>query len=301
MLNIAMNPDNNNPQTGASNLQKLEEDLQNLTKEAASTTQPAVAAPVAPLQEQPVAVPPPPTTAPFQPVEMPPVPTNIPVDNGKKGISVMTIAMVLLIIAVVVAVGYMAYTKFMVPTTPSVQTTVPTELPTIIPALDVTANWQVFNNSEWGITFKYPSTWSKLTNQGGEFLSIDPDTKITLRLDNSSIPSILETSAFSTTIGQQIGDASESAKIADITAGGNPAVLISLDHTHDTQDVPSYSYVYIVKNGKSFTSFDFSVDDPDSMTKILNNKNVFDQILSTLQFANATPSASSTPSATITP
>jgi hypothetical protein len=106
MLNINMNGDNNNPQPGGQNIQKLEEDLKNLTKEAASTVQPTVDVPVAPVQEQPTAAP---------PIEIPPAPVNIPVDNGKKGISIMAIAVALLMTAIVVVVGYVAYAKFMTP------------------------------------------------------------------------------------------------------------------------------------------------------------------------------------------
>jgi hypothetical protein len=115
MLNIDMNGDNNNPQSGGQNLQKLEEDLRKITNEAASTTQSAPVVSTQPVQEQPTSVSPPQIMTPAQPIEVPPAPTSIPVDGGKKGISVMVIAIVLLIVAMVVAVGYVAYTKFMTP------------------------------------------------------------------------------------------------------------------------------------------------------------------------------------------
>ena len=138
MLNIDMNGDNNNPQSGGQNLQKLEEDLRKITNEAASTTQSAPVVSTQPVQEQPTSVSPPQIMTPAQPIEVPPAPTSIPVDGGKKGISVMVIAIVLLIVAMVAAVGYVAYTKFIIPTTPSVQTIVPTELPTEIPVPEIT-------------------------------------------------------------------------------------------------------------------------------------------------------------------
>ncbi len=130
-----MNNDNNNPQSGAQNLQKLEEDLQNLTKEAASTVQPPVVPPATPQQAQPT-VSPPPVVSPVQPTLTPPAPTDIPVDSGKKGVSVMAIAIVLLVVAIVIAVGYMAYTKFMVPSAPSAPVVVPTKLPVEVPVME---------------------------------------------------------------------------------------------------------------------------------------------------------------------
>ena len=125
-----MNPTDNNPQTGSQNLEKLEGDLQKLTTEVASTAKPTVEVNVEPVQNQ--TVPPPPPEVPIQPIETPMAPPDIPVDSGKKGFSVMTVAMILLVVALLVAVGYVVYAKFIAPP-PVVQTTVPTYLPTDTP------------------------------------------------------------------------------------------------------------------------------------------------------------------------
>ena len=136
MLNIIMNNDNNKPQTEGQNLQKLEEDLQNITKEAASTVQsPPVAVPQPVVEQTTVVQQPAPSV---RPVETPPASPNVPVDDGRKGVSVITIAIVLLIVAIVVAFGYMAYVKFVAPAAPSAQTAVPTELPTEVPVPEIT-------------------------------------------------------------------------------------------------------------------------------------------------------------------
>lgn len=132
-----MNDNNNNPQTEDEKLNKLEEDLKKITTEASSTVQPVpptVPEPI--LQAQPSSSTVNPIISPVQPaINIPPTP-NIPVENKKKGISMMTIAIVLLIIAVVVAVGYMVYSKLVTPvvvptpTAASIQTVMPTEVPT---------------------------------------------------------------------------------------------------------------------------------------------------------------------------
>lgn len=178
-----MDPNNSQPTGENQNLNKLEEDLDRLTKEAAATTQPVPETPIQTPQEQPVPpqpmeIPSPPAepvNVPTQPIETPPAPPNVPVESGKKGMSLMTVAMTLLIIAVVVAVGYVAYTKFIAPTlSPTVvpiQTSLPTEIPMPIitpqssPSAtpDLTANWKTYSNTKDGFSFKYPMTWKEAT------------------------------------------------------------------------------------------------------------------------------------------
>ena len=153
-----MDPNNSQPTGENQNLNKLEEDLDRLTKEAAATAQPAPETPVQPPaaettaptesqqspQPQPLEVSSAPVESiippPAQLIETPPAPPNVPVQDGKKGISLMTIAMTLLIIAVFVAVGYIAYTKFIVPAPSPIQTMAPvqTVLPTEMPVVTMT-------------------------------------------------------------------------------------------------------------------------------------------------------------------
>lgn len=130
MLNIYMNSDNNNPQTVDPSIQKLQDDLQKITNEAASTIQ---SQPGSPTESIPQPTSPVLPQVSSQPIETPPPTPNVPVDNGKKGFSLMTVAMILLIVAVVVAVGYVAYAKFMTPAAPIVQTPVQTMIPMITP------------------------------------------------------------------------------------------------------------------------------------------------------------------------
>ena len=198
MLNIIMNPDNNNPQSSNPNIDKLEEDLDRLTKEAAATSQPETVPPLQsqPLpQPQPLEVPSAPTeniVTPVQPIETPPAPPNVPVEGVKKGISLMTVAIALLIVAVVVAVGYIGYTKFMTPAAPAivvpVQTQIPIEvpLPVITPQAsnsaipNTTAN---YTNTTLGFSLTFPDSWKdkysaiQITPSSVEFIMKDTTEK----------------------------------------------------------------------------------------------------------------------------
>jgi len=178
----------------------------------------------------------------------------------------------------------------------------PTSSPTPSATADPTANWKVSANPEWGISFKYPTTWSEFTTSGGEYFSTDSVTKINLRLSKgvfyNNMPSDPYSSAFSATAGQSVGNAKENVKIADLLLDRHQAVLISMDHLLDTQDVPSYSYVYIIKDNNSLYTLNFWQDGNESKTNILNNKSTFDQILSTFKFLG---NATTTPAGPLVP
>jgi hypothetical protein len=81
----------------------------------------------------------------------------------------------------------------------------------------------------------------------------------------------------------------QNTKLADKTIDGYPAVLMSMDYLQDTQDVPSFSYVYVIKDGTSLYTLDFWQDQTQGQnikTNILNNESIFNQILSTFKFTD---------------
>jgi hypothetical protein len=162
-----MNDTNNNSQTG-------QQDLQKIANEGASTAQPAASVAQPPVQEMPDIVPeqitPEQPVSPVQP-EIPTASPNVPVESSKKGSPVMAVAVVLLIVAIIVAVGYVAYTKFVVPrmvpaaTATPVQAVTPTEVP--VPEMTPQA-------SDSGV----PSTDSELPSSGSGSLPSDNSTPI---------------------------------------------------------------------------------------------------------------------------
>jgi hypothetical protein len=145
-----MDANNSQPTGGNSNLNKIEEDLQKLTKEAASTAPVAAEVPAQTSQEIPAVEPltpvsPQPAPVSVEPVnvsttpgETPPPPPNVPVEGDKKGMPLMTIAMGILILALVVVIGYVVYVKVTTPAAPAAVQTVDTPQPTDVPVTDVT-------------------------------------------------------------------------------------------------------------------------------------------------------------------
>lgn len=283
LLNIYMDPNNNNPQSGNQNLDKLEQDLEKLTKEAGATAQATPEVPPQPVQPltQPIEVPPAPVvepTVPSQPIETPPAPPNVPVEGGKKGSSLMATAMTLLIIAVLVAVGYVAYTKFIattpMPTTVPVETALPTEIPEVTPQAstsaipDLTSNWKTYQNSEF--TFKYPLDWQidgkKISSTDSAILlwsfgSSDPMYNECMKLDDTKIIGNLRIKTFSRIV------------TAEACSGGDTTTMEKwIVKTTGEGFAPGIQYIY-------------------KSTQKVEAEKFFNQILSTFQFLSSTPSA----------
>lgn len=306
-----MEPNNNNPQSGNQNLDKLEQDLEKLTKEAGATTQPTPdvsTQPVQPLTTQPTEVSPAPVVENIvtsQPIETPPAPPNVPVESGKKGSSLMTIAMTLLIIAVLVAVGYVAYTKFMVPNPTPTTVPVVTEKrsPEITPQASDSAvpdltNWRQITNKYW--SFKAPvNLYYILCIPAEDSImfdsSITSDQKIECDFDGVKLISISRlTSIYSIPINPSVipttdpnspvGDASNLYTLVsdkkNVLIDGKTATY-QKEIQHGGQGEGTYLKAYVV-NGT--ITYIFSLSD-------ISQKQTFDQLLSTFKFIDSTSSA----------
>lgn len=108
-----MDPNNQNPQGDNGAVKKLEQDLQNLSEQAATAEQPV---PVSP----PIQQPPPPETPTITPVPVvPPVTSteeNVTIQgNTKKGSPLMIIAIILALVAVLAVVAYVLGAKLLSP------------------------------------------------------------------------------------------------------------------------------------------------------------------------------------------
>ncbi len=153
-----------------------------------------------------------------------------------------------------------------------------------------TVNLQTYTNTKWGISFQYPSTWSTFTTSGGEYFSKDSQTNINLRLSRNIVTtSDMYSLAFPATVGQHV-ISTQNIKIAELKVDGRAAVLMSMDYLQDTQDVPSYAYAYVIKDGSSLYILNFwqdkSQDNTDIKANIVTHKSNFEQILSTFKFLN---------------
>lgn len=328
MLNVIMNPDNNNQQADNQNLQKLEQDLEKLTKEAASTVQSEMQNQTEVSSVQPQVQPEIPTqpvqtqeesigktqiqqeiqTQPTQPATIPQTPPNLPVESNanQKSFSLITVAILLLVAAIIIVVGYVVFTKFTtLQTEREVSTPTPVATPTLEPTpqasdsaiLDLTS-WRQIINKYW--SFKMPANLRYiLCSPEGNHVMID-----------SSITSDQEAECNFDTIN--LISISRLTSVYPIPT--NPSVIPTTD---PNSSVGNASKMYTLVSDKKNILIDgktaiyqkevqyggqgegtyirvYVVDGPVTYTfslKDISQKDIFDQILSTFKFISATPSA----------
>jgi hypothetical protein len=185
MLVLSMDPNNQNPQGDSGALNKLEQDLQNLTAQVASTAQtsPLVEQPVQPTSPVPDVVPSIPTPIIPPPVMPTPVPITEPIETGtpiqetpKKGSPLMVVAIILAVVAVLAVVAYVFGTKLLAPKTTQVACTMEAKIcpdgssvgrvapncefavcPSPTATTDPTVSWKIFIHKS-GYSIKYPDT-----------------------------------------------------------------------------------------------------------------------------------------------
>lgn len=321
MLNVIMNPDNNNQQTDNQNLQKLEQDLEKLTKEAASTVQAETqnqteVSPTQPFQTQEgsirqTQVQQETQTQPTQPVTIPQTPPNLPVENNTKGksFSLVTVAILLLVGAIIIVIGYVVFTKFTTPqTVKEVSTPTPVATPTLEPTPQATEsgtiesieNWKTYTNTKYNYSIKYPPDWVYREfpdiNTGAAFrLSSYPNdlnnehiviNYIKRGLDDVDIP--FETYVKNAAV-REIQSYESLATIKPIETSGG---LVGYTTTWNVQewDKP------IGKTKVSLPITYFDTKDSNGGTIQITESdsqytNIYNQILSTFEFVSATPSA----------
>jgi hypothetical protein len=173
MLVLSMDPNNQNPQGDSGALNKLEQDLQNLTQQAATTPPPVPEVQQIPVPPQVPEIPPvvpTPSTPPVTPVD---TNTFIP-ETPKKGSPILIIAIILAIVALLAVVAYVFGAKYFNPK----PTPTPVVVVTPTPTPDVTVNWKTYNNSEIGFGLKYPQEWTLQATSTGRVASFDTKSGI---------------------------------------------------------------------------------------------------------------------------
>lgn len=190
------------PQGADSDLQKLEQDLKSLEQEAqtasVTTPEPQSAQEV----QQPVATAP--TTPPSLNTEIPiNPPVNFPTqpEKPKKNFPLMSIAIILVAVALLATVAYVVGMQFfgtksvsskactteakVCPDGSSVGREGPNcdfaACPTVTSTPDPTANWQTYTNVQYGFELKYPATYSQIqdkTKYPNSILILSSDGKL---------------------------------------------------------------------------------------------------------------------------
>jgi hypothetical protein len=148
-----MDPNNQNPQGDGDAVKKLEQDLQNLTQQAAATGQtPAPVTPPAPLTASVPEVPP---VAPvIPPTSAAPAEANVPSpEMPKKGSPLLIVAIILALVAVLAVVVYVFGAKLLAPQ----PTPTPIAVVETTPTPDPTANWKTYTNGKLLVSLRYPT------------------------------------------------------------------------------------------------------------------------------------------------
>lgn len=290
-----MDPNNQNPQVDNPAINKLEQDLKDLSQQTPTASQTPMPAeqPVPPTPEIPETPPVIPNT---QTPPVAPVETNILVgQKPKKGSPILIIAIILALVAVLAVVAYVFGAKLL---TQSPKQTACTLEAKICPdgssvgrtgpncefaacqtsTPDPTANWKIFIHPTYKFQFKYPSQWSAVISQNAK-----ANTLFGLNATSQSGVGGVEVREIST-------DPQDFHTLTQSKVSESVPVTIN--------GISGYKMKYSnVVNG---TDFVFRNSDGLIYNIYINSENpedliIFDQILSTFKFIEATPAASPTP------
>ena len=301
MLPLIMDPSNQYPQVDNAAVNKLEQDLKDLSQQTPTSLQTPV-----PVEQS--APPPPeiPETPPMMP-EAPtltatPVETSIPVvEKPKKSSPILIIAIILALVAVLAVVAYVFGAKLLIQSPKQIACTLEAKIcpdgssvgrtgpncefaacPT--PTPDLTANWKIFIHPIYKYQFKYPSQWSAMISQNAK-----ANTIFGLNATSQSGVGGVEVREIST-------DPQDFHTLTQSKVSESVPVTIN--------GISGYKMKYSnVLNG---TDFVFRNSDGLIYNIYINSENpedliIFDQILSTFKFIEATPAATPTLTPTASP
>jgi hypothetical protein len=326
-----MDPNNQNPQVDNAAVNKLEQDLKNLSAQTPVTPQTPI--PVQQPVVPPLEVPKAPPVMPVAPVvpTVTPLETNIPVEEKpKKGSPIMIVAIILALVAVLAVVAYVFGAKLLSPKpSPTPLTTfMPTVTPTPSATPIVTTNWQVYTNTKNFYEFKYPSNYS--VQQNG-VTADHPETVDSIAVFNNTIGAkdIMNAPRFAITVSNiSVGSLQKQAsdhysQLANYTIKDPKTASISagFDLENNVPVVASTHTTFLGKDAYTYTIKGSTVDDkaaiyvtPLDVHKYiwfqngnnvflisLNDTNLMNQILSTFKLNTATSIASPTASPSSAP
>jgi hypothetical protein len=280
-----MDPNNQNPQVDTAAVNKLEQDLKDLSAQtpvAPQTPAPAPQPVVPPLEvpETPAVMPEAPVAPPVTPTE-----TNVPVEEKpKKGSPIMIVAIILALVAVLAVVVYVFGAKLLTPQ----PTPAPVAVVTPSPTPDVTSNWKTYTNTAIGFSVKYPSNWRLVGTEastdmigfGPANVGQDVQWGITISSDKTANQIIAD-------MGKQFGT-DRKVQQDQITVNGLTATKVSVT----TSSIPTWNLqqILITNGGKIITISNGAIIDAN-----------FVIFYNSFKFTEATPSASPIVSPTASP
>lgn len=274
--------------------------------ESTPATPPQPVAPTTPEQA-------PTPVVPNQPLDQPPTPpvtppNPIPPETGeKKGSPIFTIALTVLLIAIIALAGYFLYTKYLggAGNKEAVNTAV-TPVPVVAtPTPDPTDDWKTYTSGTSQISFKYPLNLTELPETEARVsgpITGSPTFKTTFGDKNTILPNTdapfdgfsiyeINTSKISSFSFSSYLDA-ELKAVQSSPRGASEAAIVKVAN--------NISYIDSEKNIRNY----FILSPDSKKIEILSRVDstaafltTFDNILSTFEFVTSTASASSSPSA----
>jgi hypothetical protein len=212
---------------------------------------------------------------------MPPAP--------KKVSGILITGLILLFISVLALVVYYFYQTNQLRVNVSTPTPNVTVAPTPTATTNPTADWKTYTNTKYNFSLKYPleykyeeKSYSKAAN------GIYSYTQITLANIDDFNPEPIGRPSIMLTIIDSISHANDSVYNNSTSSGSISANNIQADVR---QSATGEEVVVFTKNN---STFEFTLSNSSEDSTLKSN---LDQILSTFQFTEASPSASATPSA----
>ena len=234
-------------------------------------------------------------------------------EPAKKSSPILIVAIILMLIAVLAAGGYLLWLKYFSGsgTTP---TPTPIAIVTASPTPDPTVNWKTYTNTQAGILFKYPSevfVYQSNPQQDAQFWSnkINVGAPLELGLDgiwlnmSFSNPGAVMTDFYNKIINLKVNESitqSAVTKLTNIKSGDVMGATYYQGIPPNFAGAPAYTYEAVwIKEGIVYR-LSLSVLTEENLQKY---KTTFDQMVSTFKFVEATQMASpaSSPSATAKP
>jgi hypothetical protein len=292
-----MDPNVQNPQGESDTVNKLEQDLKDISQQTATTPQPPVIEqplqPVPQVPEVPSAVPSSQTpVAPATPLDT----SSFVPESSKKSSPILIIAIILAIVALLAVVAYVFGAKLLSPK----PTPTPVAVVTPSPISDVTANWNAYINTKVGFQLKYPNRYQKPALPSGVagspiIYATGQDDSTDIIFGQSSLDSFdLVVFPFTGTADQLKNYQSPPIILSSdssLSLIKNIQVGTVTGNWYQSSSSSGFIRVYFVENNHGF------------IFNTLANHNVgeVNQILSTFKFIEATPAASPTASPIASP
>ena len=205
----------------------------------------------------------------------------------KKGFSILALVEVVILMAILVLLGFMAYNYFY--PTQNQEQIIPDQTNQEQEPIDETAGWQTYSNYDYGFQIKYPTDWSvnipPEVKDRISFIAPAPQTKIfdfEIRLEANS------TKLSAKDFVQEMLEKNELEEIGRISYKTSQELIIAGISAYELNEVFAYDqnqeWIYLATNDYVYR-FAFPVSEENAnLQDPINNNKISHLILSTFTF-----------------